>query len=335
MMMFQFKFILVVFVTFSWVNSYSQTQSLDAVEYFKVGFSGEIQLVDGGRNGGDGLEIEIELMAKKIVSFVDSDLGKEVFPEINIDYMKRVMRVVDVSVTDDIIIDQYGFTRTCTNDSKTMNIECNLNRWGLVTQPEVYYALVLHELLGLMNVELGNKQDVSKYPISSRILNYIENVENAESKIASITPEYFALKNTSYGIRLMNGDTGEEIRLICVDDVSVVYCDQFSIVRKLGDIQVPLLKGLPPLNRSMLERISKQLYLLLKKKTITSSKKMQNDVLLVEKVFNYQSNISYMNKVETLKDNRFNQAIKLVLLRVEEVKSSCFSNGKASDWCNI
>ncbi len=305
----------------------SQVNTLERVGLSDSGFD------HGGRNGGDGLEIEIELIARQILQYLESSSGAEKFPEINISYLKRVVNVVDFRITRELIVDRFGVDRTCINDISKMLIECNLNRWGMINDPRVYYVLIFHELLGLMSIELGNELDVSRYPISSRLIPLIEDVKNQDNSHALLSEEYFGLENPAFGIILHNKKGHEELRMICMTKVDLHACDYFSIVRKLNNQQAPLLKGLPPLSRSMIKQLLLRLENLKKKSSVT--KEIRWLITQAIQLLNYSNDLTLMGKQLKIKKQKYDQIAKLLLLELEYVKTTCFTADASQNWCGL
>jgi hypothetical protein len=287
----------------------------------------------GGRNGGDGLEIEMELIARQILKYLESPNGSQQFPEINISYLKRVVNVVDFRVTREVIIDRFGIDRTCINDISKMLVECNISRWGMIKDPRVYYVLIFHELLGLMSIELGSELDVSRYPISSRLIPLIDEVRNQDSSDDLLSEEYFGLENPAFGMTLQSKKSREELRMICMTKTNLHGCDYFSIVRRLDIQQAPLLKGLPPLSRSMIKQLTLRLENLKKKSSVT--KKMRLMLTQAIHLVNYSNDLTLMGHHTKIKQQHYNQIARLLLLELENIKTACFSSSSAQSWCGL
>jgi hypothetical protein len=270
-----------------------------------------LQEIHGGRNGGDGLEIDIRIMAQKIASFLTSDLGVEAFQEINLAHLKNVMEVATFFVTTETLIDRYGVTRTCVNEQQIMRITCDANRWALIKDPRVFYVLVFHEILGLMNLELGYHRDVSMYPISYRLINYINEVENSEFGQEVLRQEFFTQDRLGYGLTLFNRKSDESIRMICLDNVPNNRCQRFSLVRKLDDFQAPLDIRIKDLTKDQLRDMHRYLETF-KRKPYLKRKDFQS-ISIAQDIINFNGRLALTAKRKKRNMKNFESIERLII----------------------
>lgn len=299
-----------------------QAQEIEQIDHISEAIDASrpsIAFTHGGRNGGDGVEAEIRIMAKRIVSYISSQRGRSVFPEINVEHLNRVMKIAKFFVTSEVLVDRFGIKRTCTNNPVKMDVICNINRWGLVKDPRVYYVLIFHEILGLMNLELGHNHDVSMYPISSKLIDNVEEVINSPLAIRTLTPEYYSLERLSLGSELVNKRTDETIRLICFDNVEVHLCDQYVFVRKYKGRQAPVATDLKPLTIEQLRDFQKELNSFKRKPYV------EGDVLevveLLENALNVNRSFSLMGSKKEIKKHEFKNMenlLSLILTKIGE-----------------
>ena len=139
-------------------------------------------------NGGDGGEVELltqkiqlEATAGKIFQFFseNSEL-EEVFPEFSREDILALQGKVKFEVSNDVLTDREGAVRTCLNYSAAKRIQCNYTRLAGLS-PTVYFVLNLHELLGILGVEIASIENdylIESYPISSRLARYVSRVQN-------------------------------------------------------------------------------------------------------------------------------------------------------------
>ncbi len=271
----------------------------------------------GGRNGGDGLEIQLELIAGQIVEFLKTDIGKVEFPMINLAYVEKVMAILDIEVTTETLTDRFGSNRTALNLPADMKIMVNLNRWGLITDPRVHYVLVFHELLGLMEMELGYQSNVSLYPISSKIIPWYEKIIQMTEGTRLLRPEYFNLEEVGFGLTIQNISTKETIRLICLQKVDLNQCTKFNLVRRKNNLQRPLIPRLEFLDLSTLEKmtgIAKEA----SRKDITT-RKLKKDLQMAITVLNFSGNLDPMGKTIKVNKNTYASVEQLLMSLIGKV----------------
>jgi hypothetical protein len=201
----------------------------------------------GGGNGGDDIELELKKKALQIGYFLKSEVGSKVFNIINADAALQTIEQTDIDVVTGNVVDKYGTIRTCVNEAERSLITCNLDRLNDLkkkNQMDILTAVLFHEILGMMGIELGYEENVSMYPISSKILPYDAIIAATPVSEANIRPEYFGLDNRSYGLTLVNKDTNESLRMICLNsNVEIHRCRNYSVVRNAGGLQAPLVNG--------------------------------------------------------------------------------------------
>jgi hypothetical protein len=198
----------------------------------------------GGGNGGDDLEMTLKKRSLQIGYFIKSSVGAKVFTMLNGESIVNIVNTMDIDVTTGNVTDKYGTLRTCVNEPERALITCNVKRLNdLVSkkQDDILTAVLFHEILGLMGLELGYQDNVSMYPVSSKIIPYNDIVTSTAISEAQIRPEFFGLDQRSYGLTIKNKETKETIRMICLNDnVEVNRCRNYAVVRSANGLQTPV-----------------------------------------------------------------------------------------------
>lgn len=214
----------------------------------------------GGGNGGDELELELKKRSLQIGQFVKSEMGSKVFKMLNPDTLVDTVNKMDIDVVEEDVYDRYNTLRTCVNYPEKQLIECNLARMTSLKEQkkeDILTATLFHEILGLMEVELGYQENVSLYPISSKIIPYADIVISTPVSESDIRPEYYGLDNRSYGMTFVNKDTKESIRLICLNNnVEIHRCRNYSVVKNANSMQVPLNDKILNINKAQIENLN-------------------------------------------------------------------------------
>lgn len=213
----------------------------------------------GGGNGGDELELELKKRSLQIGQFVKSEMGAKVFKMLNPTAVIDTVNNMDIDVTDKDVYDRYNTVRTCVNYPERQLIECNLARMTALKsqkKDDILTATLFHEILGLMELELGYQENVSLYPISSKIIPYSDIVITTPISESDIRPEYYGLDNRSYGMTYVNKKTKESVRLICLNNnVEIHRCRNYSVVRNANGMQVPLNDKVISLSKAQIETL--------------------------------------------------------------------------------
>jgi len=211
----------------------------------------------GGGNGGSDLEIELKKKSLQIGHFLKSEMGRSAFDMINPDSILKKIEIMDIDVIAPEVIDKYGTTRTCVNEPEKNLITCNAEKVSsMMKNDDVLITTLFHEILGLMKIELGHQENVSMYPISSMMLQYAPNVLSIIVSEKDLRPEYYGVDSRSYGITVQNRKTKETIRLVCLNNsVEIHRCRNYSLVRKAGEFQAPLIKGIVSLSPNEISSI--------------------------------------------------------------------------------
>jgi hypothetical protein len=198
----------------------------------------------GGGNGGDDLEMTLKKRSLQIGYFIKSSVGAKIFTMLNGESIVNTVNAMDIDVTTGNVTDKYGTLRTCVNEPERALITCNLKRLNdlvLKKQDDIVTAVLFHEILGLMGLELGYQDNVSLYPVSSKIIPYNDIVSSTAISEAQIRPEFFGLDQRSYGLTIQNKETKETLRMICLNDnVEVNRCRNFAVVRSAKGLQSPI-----------------------------------------------------------------------------------------------
>ncbi len=106
---------------------------------------------------------------------------QSVFPEFKIKDLLQMMKNTHFEIVDEVLIDKDSVARACLNFPKISKIKCRVDE--LIEgerSPEVFFALMLHEYLGLMGIEetsLDNNKPNAGYTISSRIVSSLTNLK--------------------------------------------------------------------------------------------------------------------------------------------------------------
>lgn len=213
----------------------------------------------GGGNGGDDLELELKKRALQIGYFIKSEVGAKVFKVLNPDTVLETIEKTDFDIVTTNVVDKYGTIRTCVNEPKRSLVTCNLSRISELKKSgklDIFTAILFHEILGIMELELGHQENVSMYPISSKIIPYETIISSTPISESDIRPEYFGLDQRSYGITLENKETKESIRMICLNsNVEIHRCRNYSIVRNSNGLQAPLMPSTVSISPSQLAQI--------------------------------------------------------------------------------
>ncbi len=267
----------------------------------------------GGGNGGDDFELELKKRSLQIASFVKSTVGSQVFNMINADSVINTVNSMDIDIVSGNVTDKYGTLRTCVNEPERSLITCNLGRINELRknkQDDILTGLLFHEILGLMGLELGHQDNVSMYPISSKIIPYSSVVTTTPISEAEIRPEYFGLDSRSYGITLVNRKTKESVRMICLNDnIEVHRCRNYTVVRNANGLQAPLVPEILSFHPS---KISAEL------------EKTRNSYS--EKILNLTNDLSIVGKKVVVKDRDYKEALdamKSYLLQTQPAEYYC------------
>lgn len=224
-------------------------------------FAGPQAMAHGGGNGGNELELDLKKRSLQIGYFVKSTMGSKVFKMLNPNSVVDTVNSMDVDVVSDEVHDKFGTIRTCINEPDRKVITCNEAKISalLKTKEDILTATLFHEILGLMEVELGYQDNVSMYPISSKIIPYHNVVVSTPITEAQIRPEYYGLDKRSYGVTLVNKKSGETLRMICLNDnVEVHRCRNYSIVRKANGMQIPLVTNIVSVTPEQIKKLKIQ-----------------------------------------------------------------------------
>lgn len=153
--------------------------------------------VNGGGNGGSGVEAqivtvknEIESIMGKIENFAvnNPEEMEKTFPEVNVEELLNKIDTVQVFVMDQKLIDKDGVSRTCLNFPVENQIVCNLDFLEL-KEGAAKFVLVFHELLGLTGDE------VNSFEISNKISDFVS-------------------KQTEYGLKLINNNPYSKMLIV-------------------------------------------------------------------------------------------------------------------------
>lgn len=209
----------------------------------------------GGGNGGSDQEMQLTKRAQQIGHFLRSKMGSQAFKMLNPETVLDVINSADIDIVDSEVIDRYGTVRTCVNEPAKALITCNLKKiLELGKQDDILTAIIFHEILGLMEIELGHQENVSMYPLSSKILPYHSVIKSTPISEAQIRPEFFGLDNRSYGVTLVNKKTKESLRLICLNDnVEIHRCRNYSLVRQAQKMQTPAVKNVVSISPNQIQ----------------------------------------------------------------------------------
>lgn len=277
----------------------------------------------GGGNGGDDYELELKKRALQIGYFIKSSVGSKVFNSLNADAVIEAIEKTDIDVVSGNVVDKYGVIRTCVNESTRSLITCNLARLEQLkksNQHDILTAMLFHEILGIMDLELGYQENVSMYPVSSKIIPYHSVVEATPVSEANIRPEYFGLDNASYGISIVNKTTKESIRMICLNDnVEIHRCRNFSVVRMANGRQAPISPEIVSVSPTELSKIILENAVEDSIGTSVFGKKEREAIKIAKKVFNLDNNLSLIGTSETISKNEvFEMVIKFLKLGLME-----------------
>lgn len=118
-------------------------------------------------NGGDANELEFGMYAYAMYEILSENPA--LLPQVSRpEYRSRLM-TASYSVTEEILYDRGAKRRMALNFPERNAIRFNLADWrGLETRPELKIALALHELLGLLGVE------VAEYDLSIQVRPYLD-----------------------------------------------------------------------------------------------------------------------------------------------------------------
>jgi hypothetical protein len=134
-----------------------------------------------GGNGGSDLEIDVEIITRKIYKFLDTPTGKSEFYDIKIENLFELKNQLNVVATTETLIDRCGIERTALNFPNENKILINEAKWEkLKEQEQTKFILVFHEMLGLIGEEAVCGEDTNKYDISVRLLPFIQVVHSFE-----------------------------------------------------------------------------------------------------------------------------------------------------------
>lgn len=213
-----------------------------------------------GGNGGDSEELEMMKKATQISKFLESPTGMIIFgTNVNSTSFKNKVKQIDFQIVSEELKDKFGKIRTCLNYPSINQIKCNALKWENTSQ-DIQYVLTFHEVLNLLDLELGNITDPSKYPISSKLQSHINTVSSIDLANEEYRPEYYATKRESFGYRIKNQDKRESIRLICLrDNVPAHKCNNFNLVMEFDSRQKPLLEKVIALDKTRINIMMQRL----------------------------------------------------------------------------
>ena len=276
----------------------------------------------GGGNGGDDFELELKKRSLQIGHFLKSSVGTQTFKSLNADAVIETINATDIDVTTGNVMDKYGTLRTCVNEPERSLITCNLNRLMELkkkNQNDILTAILFHEILGIMGIELGHQENVSMYPISSKIIPYHSMVESTQISEGEIRPEYYGLDNSSYGMTVVNKKNKESLRMICLNDnVEVHRCRNFSVVRSANGRQAPLVPEIIVLTPSDLTLIKKNLATALGYSRDSKGRQAKKDWDNIVQILNLDNNLTLINKKVEVKDRIYNTILKDLTKAVSE-----------------
>jgi hypothetical protein len=273
----------------------------------------------GGGNGGDDLELDLKKKSLQIGYFLKSTIGSKVFNSLNADAVLDSINRTDIDVVSGNVTDRYGVIRTCVNEENRGLITCNLDRLNELKKGgknDIILAILFHEILGMMGLELGFQENVSLYPVSSKILPYAGVVEATPVSEANIRPEYFGLDNTSYGIIVENKETKESLRMICLNDnVEIHRCRNFSVVRNANKRQAPLVPSIISLSPQDLAALTANSII----RSSSSSKAGDREAIkLVNGILNLGNDLSLVGQTTMVSDKVYRKTVPLLMKVVEE-----------------
>ena len=145
---------------------------------------------DRAGNGGSGNEVAVVIAQKNIsdiaakidIFFKKNTEARDEFPEIDFNQLSRVINDVKIVVAEEKLIDKNDQKRTCLNFPEELLIQCNLKEYSLIEKDvPSQFVLVLHELLGLLEVEESspmNEELSDSYRISQRLKKYVTKVDS-------------------------------------------------------------------------------------------------------------------------------------------------------------
>ena len=117
----------------------------------------------------------IEARANEMYDFFKKDEKRlqPIFPEFKIKDLLKKMKSTDFEIVDEVLLDKDGVSRACLNFPKKSKIKCRVEDLHETEKiPEIFFALMLHEYLGLMGIEetsIYSDRPDAGYSISSRI----------------------------------------------------------------------------------------------------------------------------------------------------------------------
>lgn len=111
-------------------------------------------------NGGNADAQEIYNILNDVVTNVEQT--KDIFPEVNVVSLRAKLQSIKIIILPSTFLN--GVETHALNDGKD-TISINGSKWPLIENYNKTQAILLHEILGLMGIEINN------YHISSRILH--------------------------------------------------------------------------------------------------------------------------------------------------------------------
>lgn len=128
----------------------------------------------GHVGGGDVSASMLQDFMNKISAYLETEEGKQEFPEISQPMFKDLVKEIRPVVKDERAIDQFGVRQTCVSHAVPENryVVCDLKRLPknkLSNHPSLY-RLIFHELLFQAELEKPISKDIpSDFRISSRL----------------------------------------------------------------------------------------------------------------------------------------------------------------------
>jgi hypothetical protein len=126
-------------------------------------------------NGGDPIEMRAKAVLLEINSFFDNPQNQKDFPEIDFTLFNKAISAMNPVVTDDKLKDKFGTTRCLINDQKVIFINRKCWQENLKNEQD-HFAILFHEVLGEIGLEVAGEYIASQYPISARLQKYVQRI---------------------------------------------------------------------------------------------------------------------------------------------------------------
>ena len=191
------KNLLFIFIFIISANTYASTYQAK----FAIGH-GKIENFEDLKYLEDHFTKLIETRANEMYDYFKKDEKslQAIFPEFKIKDLLIKIKNTHFEIVDEVLLDKDGVSRACLNFPKISKIKCRVEDLHETEKtPEIFFALMLHEYLGLMGIEetsIHSTRPNAGYSISSRIASRLTVLKGLD--LVFKEPKTSELENSMY-----------------------------------------------------------------------------------------------------------------------------------------